>query len=276
MLGCVCDGEMGGIPAYQVLRPKRDDSGALLSYERDWNYYASQYDGSICYVDDVLGRFLNFLKTEGNWDDSLVIITSDHGEAMGENQVFFSHSLTVTLDQIRVPLLIKAPQGFKVHAGVAEAPVSTVDILPTVLRSVGYDYGLLGVQGTSLWPQLTRETESPKRFIFSETEEQCSLISGIYQYLAVKPEPTNREYNFKLPEHLSREMLYDYTNDPLGLHDLSGANEVANSLRPVALNFISAAGLSHQRIRGLKQHEDGLSKKEEARAREHLVKLGYE
>jgi arylsulfatase A-like enzyme len=279
LLGCVADGEMGGIPAYQVLRPERDSTGALLSYERDWNYYVSQYDGSVRYVDDAIGHFFHQLKKEGHWDDSLLIVTADHGEAMGENQVFFFHSLTVTMDQIRVPLLVKAPKNLKVHAKVAEAPVSTVDILPTILETANYDYHFLGVQGISLCPQLTGRAKSSERYIFSETEEQCSLVTDRYQYLTLKPEATNREYVFALPKPLRREMLFEYTNDPLCLHGLSGANEVPTSLRPIAQNFISVATLAHQRIRGLKSREleqKGLSEQDEARMREHLAKLGYE
>lgn len=281
LLGCVRDGEMGGIPAYQALHPKRDQSGALLSYERDWNYYVSQYDGSIGYVDDAIDHFLHGLKKQGIWDDSLLIVTADHGEAMGENQIFFFHSLTVTLDQIRVPLLIKAPKNLKVHARVSEASVSTVDILPTILEAVGYDYRLLGVQRLSLWPQLTGRAKSPQCFVFSETEEQCSLVTDRYQYLTLKPEPTRREYDFELPKPLRKEMLFEYRTDPLGSRDISHNSAIVQKLRPISQHFIALAQQSHNRIRGIEQKKDDnlsppLSKEDEAKIQTHLAKLGYE
>jgi len=278
-LESVHDGDEGGIPAFQLLCAKRDASGDLIDYEHDWNYYVSQYDGSIRYVDEVIGQFVERLKDRGYWYDTLLFITADHGEAMGENNVFFFHGLTVTLDTIRVPLLIKPPKDVKTWHEVVEPPCSTLDIVPTILEALGYDYHFLGVQGISLWPQIISETSSPQRFIFSETEGQCSLITGQYQHLSVKPEPADPEFPFALPKSLRKERLIDYRASPVGEQDISYEVRILERLRTISQQFIPLAQLAHSRIRGMKQKaEDALStlsEDETARLRERLARLGY-
>ncbi|HVP57079.1 MAG TPA: sulfatase, partial [bacterium] len=141
VLEAVKDGELGGIPEYQLLNILRAPDGSVLDYERNYNYYAARYDGGIRYVDACFGQLLDELGRLGIYDQLLVVVTSDHGEALGENGVFFFHSLTVSMDQIRVPLLVRLPESMLSGASRPrvreDAPigvqVSTLDIAPTLL-----------------------------------------------------------------------------------------------------------------------------------------------
>ena len=63
-----------------------------------------------------------------------MVLTADHGEALGEDGYYFAHGHSVGLDQVRVPLLIRAPG---LPAGVVSDPVSLLDVAPTLVRLAG-------------------------------------------------------------------------------------------------------------------------------------------
>lgn len=222
LLDVVDDWKTGGIPAYQVLKPERDDKRQLISYEKDYTYYVSQYDGRVRYVDDQLRIFIEGLKKYGLYDDSLIIIASDHGEAMGENDVFFFHSMTVTLDQIHIPLLIKLPEYCKARSHIINEPVSTTDIMPTVLAICNHEANYLGLQGLNLLPYITGSSGSPhpQRYVFSEIPTQLSVISGRFQLLYGK----DKTGKYPHPPHLPAvegTKLIDYVSDPAARFDIS-------------------------------------------------------
>ncbi len=106
----------------------------------------SQYDGAIAYMDAEVGRLIDHLKLRGLWEDTLLVVTSDHGEAFGERQLV-GHALSVYQDQVHVPLLIKAPgarQGRRVPW-----TASLIDVLPTVVATLGLEVPA-GLQGRDL------------------------------------------------------------------------------------------------------------------------------
>ena len=72
-------------------------------------FMMNQYDGCIRHVDEQIGVFFNALKTSGHWDDSLIVVTADHGEHLGKRHHIRGHGKSVYEELIRVPLLIKYP-----------------------------------------------------------------------------------------------------------------------------------------------------------------------
>jgi len=89
------------------------------------------YDGGILCIDYHLGLLFDKLKALKAYDKTLIIITSDHGEAFGEHNQM-DHGLTLYEEVLRVPLIIKYP-AFYPRRGVIEKRVSLVDLMPTVL-----------------------------------------------------------------------------------------------------------------------------------------------
>ncbi|MGQ0723287.1 MAG: sulfatase, partial [Candidatus Eiseniibacteriota bacterium] len=117
---------------YEILRSVIRGDGALPDAVRD--HLVSQYDGAIAYVDSEIGALIRELGRRGLWDDTLFIVTSDHGEAFGENSLL-NHGVSVYQDQVAVPLLVRypgAPGGLRV-----EELASSVDVLPTILDVTG-------------------------------------------------------------------------------------------------------------------------------------------
>jgi arylsulfatase A-like enzyme len=97
-------------------------------------HLVSQYDGGIAFVDAEIGRIVARLRELGLFEDSMIIVTSDHGEAFGEHGLI-EHGVSVYQDQVHVPLLVKFPRSSQRE--VARDWVSGVDVLPTVLEVIG-------------------------------------------------------------------------------------------------------------------------------------------
>jgi len=115
----------GGIPWYQS-----------LNGEQDARFYISQYDGEIAFVDYYVGKLLDQIKTLNLEKKTLIILTSDHGEAMDNDHGFyFSHGNGLTEDQIWIPLILRYPGCPKKE--IVDDVVSTIDIMPTILDLLG-------------------------------------------------------------------------------------------------------------------------------------------
>jgi arylsulfatase A-like enzyme len=99
----------------------------------------ARYGGEITYVDAMLGEVIDFLKEQGVYDDMLIVVTADHGQALGEEhggKVAFGHSPHLYDSTQRVPLLVKLPG--RARAGLrVKHMVQLIDLAPTILASLG-------------------------------------------------------------------------------------------------------------------------------------------
>ena len=125
----------------EVLRLNEDDgnfdSGVAGRYwrrngEQDkLGWYVAQYDGEIAYTDAQIGRFLDELEAQGRLDDSLIVLTADHGESLGEHRFFFEHGWYPYNASSWIPFVVYWPDvphpGLRVHY-----PVGLINLLPTV------------------------------------------------------------------------------------------------------------------------------------------------
>jgi len=108
----------------------------LDAAEREW--VEELYMGEVRYVDDNVGRFLDYLKSSGLYNDALIIFSSDHGEEFWEHGGF-EHGHSLYDEVIGVPLMVKLP-GLRA-AGHQQANVSTESILPTTLDLLDIEVG---------------------------------------------------------------------------------------------------------------------------------------
>jgi choline-sulfatase len=112
------------------------------------------YYGAISYVDDHISALLDVLRDTGRLDDTIVIVTSDHGEMLGERGAWYKMSFYE--GAARVPLIVRAPARFP--PGRVPAAVSTMDLPPTLvaLAGGGETAGVVGpVDGGSLLAHLS-------------------------------------------------------------------------------------------------------------------------
>jgi hypothetical protein len=120
-------------------------SGEVDLEEHDMEILRHSYDEGVRYLDRSLGELFDTLRSSGAWEQMLVVVTSDHGEAFGERGEFGHSSLHEEI--VRVPLIIKWPAGE--NAGkINSVPRSSVDLAPTLLASAGLDAE--GLPGTDL------------------------------------------------------------------------------------------------------------------------------
>jgi arylsulfatase A-like enzyme len=119
------------------------------------------YDGSIAYLDHELGRLFDELELRGILDDTIVIVTSDHGEQFGEHGKF-EHGNSLYRQLVEVPLVIRFPPRIPAGATVAE-PVSLRDLAATALDLAGADRGGIGGRSlASLWSETSpRQAHQP-------------------------------------------------------------------------------------------------------------------
>jgi arylsulfatase A-like enzyme len=134
------DGFVGGIRKEWAV-PGRDRLG----------YYVAQYDGEIAAVDQEVGKVLDALDRSPHAARTLVVVTSDHGESLGEHDYYFDHGQDLHDPCLRIPLLVAEPG---VAGGTRSAELaSTLDLVPTVLDAVKVSYPP-DLAGTSLLPAL--------------------------------------------------------------------------------------------------------------------------
>ena len=126
------------------------ESGAIPVGPVELEYLAAMYDGGIRECDQHVGRLLDLLDELGIEDDTLVVVTSDHGEELGERYptLVAQHGHALYDDQVRVPLVLRDPRRADPGRRVADQ-VRTFDILPTVLDLLGVPPEP-GVDGRSL------------------------------------------------------------------------------------------------------------------------------
>lgn len=149
-----------GIPVYQVVGDERLPS-----------QYRARYAGEVRSFDTWLGRLLAALPRQR---ETVIVLTADHGEAMGEEGVWFSHGHAVTPDLAHVPLLVRAPG---IPPGRIEGLVHHVDVAPTLLEILGLP-PLAGADGIALGPIARAGGAVPERTLFVETLGEVGAYQG--------------------------------------------------------------------------------------------------
>jgi arylsulfatase A-like enzyme len=145
----------------------------------------ARYDAGLRHLDELVGRLLAALERQGLLDAALVVVTADHGEEFLEHGRFLHAQLAHEL--LHVPLLVKLPGGKGAGRRIA-TPVSTTDVLPTLLAALGLAAEETGSQdrldGRSLLPHLETSAvpEEPRELFFALAD----VKSGRERELAVR------------------------------------------------------------------------------------------
>jgi choline-sulfatase len=166
------------------------------------------YAGEIAYTDDCIGQVIGKLKSLGLYDSTLVIVTGDHGEMLGEHGEA-CHSYFIYESALKVPLVVRVP-GQK-RGRIVEAPVGLIDITPTVCGLLGAPRPR-GIQGADLTSSVRKGTAPPaNRPYYCESvipttygaNSLLGLIQGNWKYIQT-----------------TRPELYDLAKDPREEHNL--------------------------------------------------------
>jgi arylsulfatase A-like enzyme len=202
------------------------------------------YDDCIAFLDEELGRLLDQLQRGGLLDNTVVIITSDHGEAFGDHG-HFGHGPGVYLEEVGVPLVILAPGA---PAGrVVETPVSLRDLPATVVELLGLSAGspFPGHSLAAYWqkapgtvpegittPALSEEINA--------TEFQPEGGSG-RGHIRFRMSLVGRGHHY-LRDAIGTEALYDLAKDPFERLNLAGSsydNQAVGVFRKMLLEALT-------------------------------------
>ncbi len=219
--------------------------------ERDYQHVASKYDGEILFTDAVIGRFLDFLGDSGLLENTVVAITSDHGENFGDHPEYQLGHSELYDHTLRVPLILRGPG---IPAGqVFEGPVEGTDLVPTLLDLVGVaSRGEL--DGRSFRPALDGGPWK-KPYLFGEKFPTMRMV---------------RSNEWKLIHREASDFeLYDLLEDPGEHHSLVGSRpEVEPRLREILREW---GELQDRRVDELSTGQDEVPD----RLKEKLEALGY-
>ena len=210
----------GGLINGQVFRVHPKMTPEQLQGEID------AYDGAIAYVDNSVGKLWQALEERGLTQNTIVVITSDHGESFGEHGVYF-HRNGLYREVIHVPLIVHWPQAIPNGLQV-DTPVSIASIPATLLEMLGmpsngsfHAPSLLTLRqkpnGDVHWPEPLAEME---KFYYSEVEGRIVYIGPMKSLVGSK-------YQFIMNNHSGTE-LYDWYADPSQHQNLAGNSQYSS------------------------------------------------
>ncbi len=199
------------------------------------------YMSLIKQCDDQMGRLFAWLKETGRWDDTMIVLTSDHGDYLGdhwlgEKDLFHDCS-------VRVPLIIRDPSP-SADAGrgtECDALVEAIDLAPTFLEVAGGAPRPHILEGRSLMPFLRGETpDNWRQYAISESE--YGIIPSVKGFAQGVDDPrqfmvVTERWKFIHAEGF-RPMLFDLENDPQELNDL-GADPDHADIRATLFGYLN-------------------------------------
>jgi len=178
------------------------------------------YDAGIYYTDEHLGRFLDHLEATDLLDNTIVVVTSDHGEAFLEHG-FFKHSATVYKEMLHVPLIVHRP-GSRGNP-VRSEPVSIGDIPPTILDLLG----LPVPPEIGGWPLFNDAFASyQERALFAITQDGLTPARG----LSIRRGDWKLVYDSVRAGEGFQVSLFNVVKDPNELQPIAGETERAAAL----------------------------------------------
>jgi tetratricopeptide (TPR) repeat protein len=203
-------------------------------------YERSPYDGEIAYADSCIGKFTDALRQGGLWRDTLLVLTADHGESLGEHGEK-THGLFIYDATVQVPLIFHCPTLLPAGRAVGKL-VSSVDIFPTILAVLGKEQeGPQSLDGSSLLPLMRGGRERTPRIAYSET----LLPKYHYGWAELKGVTTQ---TWKLIE-APRPELYSLAQDPKELVNVYETSpHLTRQLTKTITNIGGRDGASESRL----------------------------
>ena len=182
---------VGVLPSYLDRPVSNDVDGSRHRRLRGFrDYWVARYKAGVMQVDANLQRLISGLESIDVWDQSLVILTADHGEALGEHGMW-DHGFSLFETDLHVPLIVRWPG--HVAGGLRNSTrVSLVDVLPTVLNAVGIGTGN-GIDGevVSFAEAETEVRERPRlAFGVKNDSRTIALFEGNMKLVVSRSGPT--------------------------------------------------------------------------------------
>ncbi len=183
----------------------------------DIRYVAARYQDNVRYADELVRRVVEGLKRAGRYDNTLLMVLSDHGEAFYDHGTFL-HTWPLYNELLHIPLVIKWPNRATSFLRSVDRAVSNIDIAPTIVDAIGFQGDDPGHQGESLLP-LVFDGFFPTRPVYAST---VGVANGLDDYEPLKPMGSLIEHPYKVIHDKvnGRVELYDLAADPGETRDI--------------------------------------------------------
>ena len=180
-------------------------TGEVVLTAADERRMRARYDEELLGLDRELGKLFASLRAGGAWDETLVVVTADHGEEFGEHGGWF-HGHTLHDELIHVPLVVKPPASWGAPRGrTVEALVEHRDLAATLLEAAGVAAAPAGTASLLPW---VRGEEGPSRpFVVAESMDQVAVRTAGWKLLVDKAG--------------GKRVLYDLAADPGETRDVA-------------------------------------------------------
>jgi arylsulfatase len=200
----------------------KTDAWRIKLSDHDMQCCRAGYYATINFVDDQVGRFINFLKRNSLWENTWLLFTSDHGEMLGDHHLFrktFAYE-----GSARVPFFIHAPKNQGLAPTVSDCPVGMQDVMPTLLDIAGAPVPS-ACTGKSLLPILRGQVSSIREVLHGEHAGQYDYNTGVHYLVGDR-------YKYIWYSQTAAEHLFDLKTDPNELHDLARSPDGPTLLAP--------------------------------------------
>ncbi|PSJ62962.1 phosphoric/sulfuric ester hydrolase PehA [Pseudaminobacter soli (ex Li et al. 2025)] len=218
-----------------------EGSGATMD-EAELRQMRATYCGLMTEIDDCLGRVFDYLDETGQWDDTLIIFTSDHGEQLGDHHLL--GKIGYNDESFRIPLVIKDPSAGERAGTIEEAFTESIDVMPSILDWLGGEVPR-ACDGRSLVPLVKGDrlddwrTELHYEFDFrdvfySQPQDTLGLDMDDCSLCVVQDENYKYVHFAALPP-----LFFDLKNDPREFVNLADEPAYAALVRDYAQKALS-------------------------------------
>jgi choline-sulfatase len=202
-------------------------------------YKDRPYDGEIAFADSQVGRLIRELKERGVYQNTVIILTGDHGESLGEHGEK-THGFFIYNSTLHIPVIIRVPG--ESSARTVSDLVSLPDLMPTVLAFLKID-APSDVQGRSLLPLMTSKDKEAARTLYAET----FLPRLHFNWSELRGSETENYHFIDAP----KPELYDLKKDPAETNNLypekkAVAEEMRNKLATLIQQYSSGQELAQK------------------------------
>ena len=238
--------------------------GKRRARDRDLDWIRALYYGETTYQDEQFGRLIGKLEQLGILDETLIVVTNDHGEEIAEHGGM-GHGWTLYEEQLRAPLIMRAPGLFPAGAKIPDI-VEHVDVAPTIVEALGLP-PLPRADGLSLLPLITGRGAAPRPYyaVAELRDEQRSIRVGRWKLIV------DREWD------KGWRALHDLERDPGEKRDRARASLIAGRLCEIYLGEALALPAKGQRLGNMvvRQRFRSSSVTLDDKTRRELEALGY-
>lgn len=189
----------------------------------------ANYKASVHMCDHYFGQLLDYLDEHDMWEDTAIVLTTDHGFLLGEHERWAKNRVPFYNEVAHIPLMIYAPEMKAMGGRHCKSLTQTIDLAPTLLDFFGLPpCGTM--TGKSLLPALSHDIQIRDVALFGIFGGSLNITDGRYTY-------------FHYPKDMSSEGLYEYTLLPCHMNHMFTVEQLQNIKLGQPFNFTQGVPL---------------------------------